>query len=284
MIRPVILTLSLALLLISGCSDYKNGNNRTIVAKAGDSYLYADQLPRMAAINISPEDSLSIVRSYIDRWIKKELMLIKAELNLTDEYVTEMNQKLEETRANLMIYQYQQQMMVQRMDTTVSMQEIESYYENGLSSFNLSHPIIKVLFIKIPSEAPNINRVRSWYRSNTQEDLQNLESYCYQFADKYDDFGEAWVNISFLLRVLPDEVGNVERFLRNNTYYETTDSLYNYFVNIRDFRLMGATAPIEYVAKDIRNIILNNRKIEFLQQLENGIYNEALKENLFKIY
>ncbi|MBA4322331.1 MAG: peptidylprolyl isomerase, partial [Odoribacter sp.] len=32
-----------------------------------------------------------------------------------------------------------------------------------------------------------------------------------------------------------------------------------------------------------KSIILNSRRFEFLQSLENGIYNEAIKENTFKI-
>ena len=275
---------ALSIFILSGCSDYKGSISRSIVAKAGDSYLYADNLPAILNNGLSQEDSISIVRNFIDRWIKKELMLGRAELNLTEGYIAEMNQKLEETRSNLMIYQYQQQMMLQRMDTIVSTDEIEDYYNNNIATFNLTDPLIKALFIKIPLEAPNIDRVRSWYRSNTQENLQNLESYCYQFADKYDDFGENWVKISRLLRVLPDEIPNLGRFLRNNTYYEISDSLYHYFVDLRDFKLSGDVSPIEYVNNDIRNIILNYRKIDFLQELENGIYSEALRENNFKIY
>ncbi len=274
----------ISIVFLSACTDLKNDANRTIIARAGDKYLYADELPRMLNNAVSEADSLSITRNFIDRWIKKELMLNRSELNLTDEYISEMNQKLEETRSSLMIYQYQQQMMFQRMDTTVSINEIDSYYNDNIQAFNLTHPVVKAVFIKIPLEAPNINRARAWYKSNSQEDLQNLESYCYQFADKYDDFGEKWIDVSFLLRVLPEDIGNTARFLRNNNTYEVSDSLFYYFVNIRDFRLAGAEAPIEYVTKDIRNIILNNRKIEFLQNLENGIYNEALRENQFKIY
>ena len=271
-------------LLLGACSEFKNSNNRHVIARAGDSYLYADELPPIMNSGISKEDSISIVKNFIDRWIKKELMIGKAQLNLTSEYIEEMNQKIEETRSNLMIYQYQQQMMVQHMDTIVTPEEIESYFNENIHNFNLSYPLVKALFIKIPVEAPNINRVRNWYRNSTPENLQSLESYCYQFAEKYDDFGEEWINISYLQRVLPSEIDRPDRFLRNNSFYETADSLYHYFVDIRDFRLTGAVAPIEYVYGDIRNIILNNRKIKFLQDLENGIYNEALKENQFKIY
>ena len=278
------LTILILLLIAAGCSNYSSSINREPVAKAGEEYLYRDELPPLFNNGITMEDSISIVRNYINRWIKRQLILSRAEINLTEEYKSEIDQKIEETRENLLIYQYQQQMMLQRMDTTVTEEEIQSYYDENIQNFNLTYPLIKALFIKIPIEAPNIDKVRVWYRSYSQENLQNLESYCYQFADKFDDFGENWINTSHLLRVLPEDIGNTDRFLRNNSHFETSDSLYYYFVNIRDFRLRGAVAPIGYVANDIKNIILNNRKIVFLQILENGLYNEAIKDNSFKIY
>lgn len=274
----------LTIIFATGCTDYKNSNNRAVVATAGDKYLYHDQLPPISGSNISEEDSISIVRNFIDRWIKKELLLGKAEANLSPEYQAEIEQKIEETRSNLMIYQYEQQMMFQRMDTTVKYSEVVSYYDQNIETLNLSSHIVKVTFIKIPAEAPNIDRVRQWYKSGSQSDIQSLESYCYQFADKFDDFGEEWLNFNYLIRELPGEINDTERFLRNNRFYETSDPEFFYFVNFRDYRLKGTVAPVEYVTRDIRNIILNNRKIKFLQDLETGIYNEAMRESAFRIY
>ncbi|HUS85899.1 MAG TPA: hypothetical protein VMW76_01565 [Bacteroidales bacterium] len=273
-----------AVLVTTSCRENQPLNNRVVVAKVGEKYLYHDEIPALFNNSLSREDSISIVRNYIDRWIKKELVLGRAGENLSVEYISEIDQKLDETRANLMIYQYEQQMMLQRMDTIVGNSQIESYYNDNIARFNLSSSLVKAQFIKIPVEAPNIDRVQRWYRSDSQEDLQSLESYCYQFAEKYDDFGEEWIRVIYLLRELPEDIGDAERFIRNNRFYQTSDSSFHYFVNIRDYRLKGSVSPIEFVEDDIRNVILNNRKLEFLKDLENGIYNEALKLNAFKIY
>ena len=280
----VIIAITGTLLFMYSCSNYKSDANRVILAQVDDKYLYADQIPVNTNNGLTWEDSISIARNYIDRWIRNELILMKAEENLSEEYQSEINNKLEETRANLMIYQYEQQMMLQKMDTAVSETEIMDYYDNHLQNFDLQHNIVKVLFLKLPVEAPNIQRARAWYRSDEQNDIQSLESYAYQFADKFDDFGENWISMNFLLRELPANIENESYFLRNNRYYETSDSDFQYFVNIRDFRLKGSLAPIDYVKDDIRTIILNNRKIDFLQELENGIYNEGIRDNSFRVF
>lgn len=281
--RIVLITCSF-ILVLSACSGYNNNANREAVAQVGEKYLFADQIPVGSGNGLTREDSISISRNYIDRWIRNELILMKAEENLSKEYQAEIDNKLEETRANLMIYQYEQQMMLQKMDTLVTEAEIKEYYDSHLQNFTLQRNILKALFLKLPQEAPNINRAREWFRSDEQNDIQSLESYAYQFAEKFDDFGENWVSMNFLLRELPSNIDNESYFLQNNRYYETSDSSYHYFVNIRDFRLKGSVAPPEYVKDDIKTIILNNRKIEFLQELENGIYNEGIRDNSFRVF
>jgi hypothetical protein len=83
---------------------------------------------------------------------------------------------------------------------------------------------------------------------------------------------------------LPQSIENEENFLKRNTFFETSDSEATYLVSIRDYRLRSSLAPFEYVKDDIKRIIWNTRRFEFIQSLENGIYNEALKNNSFKIY
>ena len=61
-------------------------------------------------------------------------------------------------------------------------------------------------------------------RSNDQNDLQQLESYCYQFAEKFDDFNEEWVPMDRLSVELQQDIENEENFLKRNTFFETSDS------------------------------------------------------------
>jgi hypothetical protein len=83
---------------------------------------------------------------------------------------------------------------------------------------------------------------------------------------------------------LPQEINNQESFLRRTTFFETSDSEFLYFVVIRDYKLRSSLAPLEYVKDDIMRMIWNLRRIEFIQSLENGIYDEAVRNNIFRIY
>jgi hypothetical protein len=279
-----ILTIVIILIITAGCGNSRRDPKRVAVARAGDIFLYLDQIPRLITEETSAMDSAGIIHDYINKWARKEFLYQKAVENLSPELKDEIDKQLEETRADLVIYQYQRQMMLEKMDTTVTEAEMENYYSTNQESFFLGSNIIKALFIKLPVETPDIYRIRLLARSNEQNDLQQLESVCYQFADKFDDFNEKWIPFDRLSVELPEDISNEEYFLRRTSFYESNDSTYIYFITIRDYRLRSTLAPFEYVRDDIKRIIWNNRRLEFIQTLENGIYNDALKENDFTIF
>jgi hypothetical protein len=254
------------------------------VAGVGKEILYYDEIPEIIQNGINETDSIALVQNYINRWAKRELLIQKAEHNLSTEFKDEIDRQLEESRANLLIYQYQKQMMLEKLDTVITESELENYYAANERSFVLGTNIVKALFIKLPVETPELYKIRSLARSNNQKDLMQLESYCYQFAEKYDDFDEEWVTMNRLSVELQEDIDNEENFLKRNSFFETSDSVSVYLVSIRDYRLRAAIAPYDYVKNDIKRIILNSRRFDFIQGLENGLYNEALKENNFKIF
>jgi len=279
-----ILTIGIILIITAGCGNSRRDPKRVAVARAGDVFLYQDQIPRLITEETSTMDSAGIIHDYINKWARKEFLYQKAVENLSPELKDEIDKQIEETRADLVIYQYQRQMMLEKMDTTVTEAEMENYYSANQKSFFLGSNIIKALFIKLPVETPDIYRIRRLARSNEQDDLQQLESICYQFADKFDDFNEKWIPFDRLSVELPEDISNEEYFLRRTSFYESNDSTYIYFITIRDYRLRSTLAPFEYARDDIKRIIWNNRRLEFIQALENGIYNDALKENDFTIF
>ena len=215
---------------------------------------------------------------------QRQLLLQKAEDNLSPALKDQIDKQLQETRSNLVIYQYQQQMILEKLDTVLTDAELENYYTSNENSFVLTSNIVKALFIKLPLETPDLNKIRVLARSNDQKDLQKLESICYQFAEKFDDFNEDWIPMNRLTVELHTNIDNEESFLKKNTFLESSDSVSTYLVSIRDYRLRSSLAPFEYVKDDIKRIILNTRRFEFIQSLENGIYNDALKKSSFKIY
>jgi hypothetical protein len=279
-----ILLIILIVLAVYGCHGGRNQPGRVAVAKAGDKVLFFDEIPMNRMAGSNPTDSAAYVQSYINKWARRELLFQKASANLSTEQMKEIDYQMAETKSNLVIHEYQSMMMVQKMDTIISREEMERYYSDHEERFMLTSNIVKALFIKLPIETPDIWKFRSLIRSDKQADMQELESLCYQFAEKYDDFNEDWITMDKLFIEMKEELANQENFLRWTKFHETRDSSSICLAAIFDYRLRGTLAPFEYVTEDIRRMIWNNRRIDFLRELENGIYNEGLKQNIFKIF
>jgi hypothetical protein len=271
------------ILFLAACSDYNKKSDEEPVARVFDRYLYPDAIRDIMPANISSSDSVIIARDFIEKWIKKQLLLNKAELNLTEEEKN-VDNEIESYKTSLLIYKYEQSLIKQKLDTFVSSTEINKYYNENSSNFLLNDNLVKAIFLKVPRTSPEIWKVRRWYKSTKEADIDKLEDYCYQYAVKYDYFDDNWIYFSEIEKSLPIKIDNPEYYLKYRKYIEIKDSTFHYFVNIKDYRLVGAVSPLEIVSRNIRNIILNKRKIRLIRELESNIYNDALNRNNFTIY
>ncbi len=271
------------LFTLFSCSKPQQKTNEKPVARVFDKYLYPSDLKDVIPSNLSSADSTTLAKDFIEKWIRKQLLLNKAELNLSDQEKN-VEKQIENYRSSLLIFKYEQNLIEQRLDTVITAAEIEKYYNDNTSNFLLNDNIVKALYIKIPKSSPNIQAVRRWYRSDNEDDLKQLEDYCYQYAAKFDDFSNNWIYFSEILKAVPVEISNPENYLRYRKTIEADDGNYRYFVNLKDYKLLGEVAPLEFVSDNIRSIMLNKRKIQLIQQLESDIYNDELNRGNFNIY
>ena len=281
----LIFLVSLFLLFsISGCDKlFVKTSEQPPIARVHDKYLFPEDLQAILKPGISKEDSALIVRNYVDRWIRAQIMVKKAEENLTDTE-KDLEKQIENYRASILTYRYKQQMIEQNLDTIVEKSEIETYYNENPSNFLLPEAIVKAVFVKIKRNAPELYNLRAWYRSEDVEDLDKLENYCYQNSAEYEIYNERWVYFDELLRKIPREIDNKERFLLYNRRIESQDNEFLYLLSIRDYKINGDVSPLSMVEDDIKAILLNKRKLKYIDELENDIYRDAQNRNYFEIY
>lgn len=282
MVRALVIILSI-LLLGHSCSLLDGNNHEEPVARVFEHYLYPTDISDAIPEGTSLQDSITLAKRYINTWVRDQLMLNRAELALTEEQ-KDFDRQIAEYHRSLLIYSYRQKLLQQKLDTIVPDNEIEAYYQENLNNFLLGQDVIKGTFIKVPLTAPRINELRTWSRSNGEEDLSEMEKYCISYADKYNDFNNTWIYFSTIKTQLPMQISQPSRYLRYNRNIETTDSLFRYFLHVADHLPEGEVAPLEMVVDDITNIIMNKRKIEFFQDLEQQVYNDGVSRNQFEIY
>lgn len=253
------------------------------IAKVGDKILTMEELSKDIPNYLDEADSTLWADDYIKKWIQRELLLMKAEENLSDQE-KDVSKELEEYRNSLIVYRYKNELVKQKMDTTVKESDIEKYFNEYRESFILNRNIVKAIYIKIPVEVSNPEKIKDLCATNNPEKLAKLNEYCLSYAKAYDRFNDQWVSVDLVLRNLPMEITDQDKFIQRNRFIESSDLNYYYIVCIRDYRLAGQVSPIEFVHNDIRNLILSKQKIEFLKQIEKDVYREGVDKNKVKLY
>jgi len=254
-----------------------------VIAQVGEKKLLQSELSKIIPTNIDEQDSLVMADDYVRKWVKQELLIKKANENLTLEQ-KDLTREIEEYRNSLIIYKYKNELMNQQMDTLVTQRQIEQYYYANPDNFKLNSNIVKAIFIKIPIDVANPKLLKEMVDDDSREGINRLREYCIQYAKSFDFFADNWIDFDLVKNNLPVEIPDAKQFLERNSQFEQKDLNYYYLVTIQDYKLQNELAPIEYVENNIKNLILNTRKIEFLKQVEENVYKEGVRQNKFKIY
>lgn len=253
------------------------------IARAYEHFLRKDDLTGLISPGTSKEDSIHAVKNFINSWIKQQVILHRAENNLA-EGEKDVERQLNEYRNSLITYIYQQELIRQQLDTVVSEDEIVKYYEKNQRNFQLKDNILKVNYLKINKSSPKLEKVRTWFRSGNEKDKKLLIEYCNQFAMDYFMDNENWQLFDDLLKKVPIKTYDKEEYLKNNRYIEVTDSSGIYLINIKGFMIKESLSPLNFEKENIRNLIINKRKLLLIQEMEQTTYENALRKNEIEIY
>lgn len=256
----------------------------TPVARAHDTFLYKSDLEGMVPLGTSEADSSARIESYVRNWIRKQLLIDEAKSKIEfDE--ADIERKILAYRYSLIAYQYRAYYINQHFNNEVSDEEILKYYESYQDNFPLKQNIIRGKFLKVPVNAPKLNRVKRLIQSKKDRDILQLQEYCFEYASNFTLVDTVWINYDDLVRGSPfAETPNTVQFLRNRKYAEATDLSFKYFLKISEYKKTDDISPLEVVKDQIVDIIINKRKIALADNLEKEVYNEAEKQNSFEIY
>lgn len=271
------------LILSTIYSCNKKTTKETPVAQVFESYLYEKEIADFIPQGTSREDSVLMSQNYIRNWVTQKLLLHKAIENLSGEE-RDIQRQVEDYRTSLLIHRYKQKLIAQRLMEDIADKDIEKYYSENENNFVLTTPIVKAIFFIIPKSASNLKEVRKWYKSDKAADLENLEEYCITNAKKYDKFNDKWIEVKYLLNLIPGDFNTLENDILHLKNIEKEDDENFYFLKIREMRREQTIAPIDYVWEEITLILKNKKKLDFESDLDKQINQEGVRKNYVKFY
>lgn len=251
------------------------------LVRVKDKVLKREEVERQIPKNISSADSLMRAESIVKKWIVDILMDEAAYQNVGDDKA-EIDQLVNEYKRSLIRHRYQERIIRDRVSSEISESDQMAYYEKNKEQFVLNENLVKGLFLKVSVDAPGLNNVKTWYKSNSEESVEKIEKYSIQNAVIYDYFYDHWMNFDEVLAKMPHKITNPVQFLKVNNHLEVSDSTHIFFLNISDKLLVGNVAPFEYVGVQIQNMLINKRKIDYLREFGETLYIDAVKNGSVK--
>jgi len=274
------LTFLILVFLTFTISCYK-GDNKQIIASVNEKDLLLSEV--LKEMPKATEDSTFFIQRYMNLWIRKQLMIYHAEINISSDLFN-YEVQIAEYRSSLLIYAYQQELINQNFDTSISTNEISDYYNQYREEFKLVKNIFMGRYIVVDKSAPKSKNLKKWYKSSNPDDIEKLTDYCHQFAKEYYLADSSWQYFSSINNKLPKFISDEEYFLGNTKGVWFEDQQYRYYIYIKSYQIKGSISPLALENKKIRNVLLNKNKIQYLKQLEDELYQNALALKKIKIY
>ena len=271
------------LLLFAGCDYFQKSSKEVVLAECYGKYLYESDLKGIVPKGASIMDSIQRVSNFIDSWVRRQVLLHQAEINL-DKEALDLNKQMEEYRNSLVIYAYESQLINQKLDTLVSEDEIAEYYEQNKGDFQLRNTMVRVAYVIIDEDSKQKANLKKLLSDPDTLMLQNIDIQATYYAVKSYLDVDQWMRLDELTSIVPIQIFNTESFLKKNKFVSFDMNEYTYMVRFVDYLLEESTSPMEMVRDNIKSVILARRKQAMINKMQEALYEKAKREHAFEVY
>ena len=261
---------------LTGCKYIRQHQAGEAVVTVDGHSLYANDLEIITTGAVNADDSAAIADKYIRQWASDILLYNKAKR--TTENASAVEALVEDYRRTLYVHEYEQYLVDTRMPKQIDEDSIEQFYLRYSERFVLREDILRGMFISLPQDAPNTEDLRQWMEELTDDNLEKIEKYAYQYAVSYELFSDQWQTLHSVMLLMPTASKDVAQEIRQKNFIQYQDSTLLYLLRITDRNSAGVAMPLDYARPEIEKVLLNRRQVDFLQHQKNEIYQQAIRQ------
>ena len=285
-IRSTLYRWVLFLVLLSNyqCKQLQLGQEDLVLARVGNEYLYASDLPVLPQGKKTAQDSILWARDYVNRWGRQQLLYQQARVNLSDEQQLALENTIQDYRTELFANTYKDVLINKEVSKTVTDSSLQAYYNQNKTNFRLQSPLIQFRSIRLMQTHPDFEQIRSHFISYLPMDQKYLDSLHYQFD--YSQLNDS-VWFEFSPRVMKDSLVYDqlrEQLSKKSQFFEFKDSVHVSLNYILQHKSIGEYAPYLYLKPTIENIRNNQQRVRQQKAFELQFLQDALKNKTFEIY
>ena len=246
---------------------------RTVLASVDNVYLYEDEVEGMLPSGLSENDSLEYLKLYVDSWINQQIIIQDANKILSARE-KDFNVKIRDYRNALLTFEWEKKVLREKMDTIVTNEQQLQYYEENLGEFVLQADIVRVLYIKLNANS-TFRSEAIGYITSVPFQKESTEQFCRKYAVNYFLDIKAWLFVDDLLKEIPLQQQQKQEMLTGNAFIEMKDEEYIYLLKVADAKNKGSVSPFALESTTIKEIILQKRKAEILNNYITSLKQKA---------
>ncbi len=274
----------LLITMVVSCDYFRAPKKPKAIARVGENYLFQDDIVDLVPKGTSKKDSVAIVKSFIDRWATQKLLFEVAERNIGTDKVAEFKSLIEQYKIDLYTKAHIESLVIRQIDTIVTDEQIDDYYTKNKQYFKNSSELVKLRYINLVKENPKFAKIKSKFSSFTKNDRKELEQLAVQFKS-YAFNDSIWVDINQVFEKIPFiNLENKQKYISSGMNFQYPDSTTVWLVKINKVLPKDSPTPLEFLKPTIKQIIINNRKLELINTIEKEITNDAIKDKKYEIY
>lgn len=272
-------------IFVTSCNYFKKETNTEAVARVGDSYLFAQELDSLVPANTPKEDSIMIIKTYIDRWATQKILMKAAERNIEDDKKQEFNSLIKQYKNDLYTKAYIEKMVQTTVDTVINEDELQKYYKENKQNFKTNGTLLQLRYIHLSKDHPKFSVIKSKFLNFKKADAKFWKTYQMQFKNSALN-DSVWVSLNEVYRKMPFITPeNRDKYISEGMAFEKTDSLNTiYLVKIKKVINRNQISPFEYLKPTLQQVILNRRKLELIKKFEKEITDDAIKNKEYEVY
>ena len=275
---------AIIILIFVSHSCKSNSDTDIIVAKVYDTELHYSAFSYLFENKkLTEADSTVVANEYINNWIEQQILIHQAKGN-SKIYLTEVEDKAVKYKNSLIIHQYENIYIENNLDTSITENEIIIYYKDHQNDFQLNDYLVKVLYLKIPIDAPDINKIDRWYKLYNKKDSIEVDNYAKTYASNYYFDDENWMYFDDITKEIPLKNINKDKFITRKSKIRLDENNFYYFLNVIDYKLKNTVSPLEFEKENIKQRILNIRIKELREKFKKDNIQKAYDEKSVNIY
>ena len=280
----VIIILGIVLSALTSCRAISSLlHDDEVVAEVNGVKLYRAELDAVIPNGISAADSAALALKYIDTWASDHVYLKIAEQQLSKSE-KDVTKELEDYRKSLLKYRYEQLYVNERLDTTVTDEMVDEYYEAHADKFVLQRPIVRARYLNILADSPVLKQLRKMMKSSEPNDLVEADSLAYSSALKFMTWNNDWVDAALLAGEFGTDYNSMLASMSGGWIEQKDTTGYLKLAYVPEMIGRGRQAPVDYCAPMIKDMIISARKQALISGLERDLLEDARENGNFTIY